>query len=971
MEDSVFLSDRTTHQPVRSVSLPTRIHPLSVKLRAALNRLSIWRRSSSSVSVSASFGSETLLVGLANLTELYGCVHELLESSYVRNTLRHHHKGKLLEDSLNGSIVLLDVCEAAREVIVTMREHMMNLKSALRRKGSVEKEVRAYANVRKKAKKEISKHLNGLKKMETIDISPNIDQDPAVASTSVLRETIEISVSILRHLLLFLSTTPPPSPPPARKIKNIIVLNMTIKKQLRSISLPSRSHPSTAGIEEALNKVKAINTTPGSSESILTALAGLEELYNRTEEFLKMGSTQRVMSSDVSEFMEEMLDGSLRLMDICNISRDLMVETHEHVRGVQSCVRRKKVARGGADQLDVAVAGYVRFRKNMRKETKKVLGSLKKFNGESCSSSSGSFLEFLSGRESNIKSKLSSVLKKKKVHHEETKNELEKVEMSIDGFEKYLEGLFRSDPEKTKVNTEERINENSDESDYLWSDEEEEGEMREIVLALPALSLSDVDQVTRQKAVAAADLLIAAAQEAAVTKDNMEQEVGGSGGTVKKKKARRPRTVMLDDLADVAGASGSEATVSAGEEEPAKKPRKKGSPKLINPPEGPPKCNVCGRSFLSWKAVFGHLRAHRDRGYSGFLPPPTFNAAVEASGGDVAASCGGGGFGLGTGGLKIDLNADPIDEEEEECGTTTPKFDLNRSPPQDEEDAKEDKAEQASPALFPGERGFYGFVPRRLMSPRKRSRHGSTEAFRQRSSAVGGGGEIGSHPSTSGVEEALAKVKTIDTTKSSFELISTGLAGLEELYDCTFLKMCSTQRAMSSVRSDFMEEMLDGSLRLMDICSVSRDLMVETQEHVRDLQSCVRRKKVAGGGDQLDVAVSGYVKFRKNMRKETKKLLVSLKSIDGRSSSYDHEDEHHVAVIYRCDETSGFCWCIRVEVVLGVIVGTTKGESCTRDDIQEKLEEVEMSIGGFEKNLEGLFRRLIRTRASLLNIISH
>ena len=267
------------------------------------------------------------------------------------------------------------------------------------------------------------------------------------------------------------------------------MLNMTIKKQQRSISLPSRSHPSTAGIEEALNKVKAINTTAGSSESILTALAGLEELYNCTEEFLKMGSTQRVMSSDGSEFMEEMLDGSLRLMDICNISRDLMVETHEQVRGVQSCVRRKKIAGGGANQLDVAVAGYVRFRKNMRKEAKRLLGSLKKIDVESCSSSGvsdgqqdehlaavidamrrvvsvsvsvlKSFLELLSGRHSNIKSKLTSVLKKKKVHHEETKNELEsldsaiccsrddvqnkleEVEMSIDGFEKYLEGLFR------------------------------------------------------------------------------------------------------------------------------------------------------------------------------------------------------------------------------------------------------------------------------------------------------------------------------------------------------------------------------------------------------------------------------------------------------------------------------------------------------------------------------------------------
>ncbi|CAA0397608.1 unnamed protein product [Arabidopsis thaliana] len=267
--------------------------------------------------------------------------------------------------------------------------------------------------------------------------------------------------------------------------------NMLVKNQLRSISLPSSSHPSTTGIEESLNKVKTINTMTGSSESVLMGLEGLEELYNCTEYFLKMGSTQRVMSSsDGSEFMEEMLDGSLRLMDICSVSRDLMVETQEHVRGVQSCVRRKKVV-GGEDQLDVAVAGYVGFRKNMRKEAKRLLGSLKNIDGGLSSSSSvnngeqeehlvvvvdamrqvvsvsvavlRSFLEFLSGRrQSNIKSKLASVLKKKKVHHvEETKNELEnldleifcsrndlqkkleEVEMSIDGFEKKLEGLFR------------------------------------------------------------------------------------------------------------------------------------------------------------------------------------------------------------------------------------------------------------------------------------------------------------------------------------------------------------------------------------------------------------------------------------------------------------------------------------------------------------------------------------------------
>ncbi|KAL0726079.1 hypothetical protein Bca4012_022172 [Brassica carinata] len=263
---------------------------------------------------------------------------------------------------------------------------------------------------------------------------------------------------------------------------------MMTKKQLRSISLPSRSHPSTSGIEEALNKVKTISTTKSSSESILTGLAGLEELYDCTDEFLKMCSTQRAMSSVGSDFMEEMLDGSLRLMDICSLSRDLMVETQEHVRDLQSYVRRKKVAGGGGgDQLDVAVLGYVRFRKNMRKQTKKLLGSLKSIDGGSSSYDHDdehlvavidamrrvvyvsvvvlkSLLEFLSGRESNIKSKLASVLKKKKCSLEDAKNELEtldsairgdscsrddlqekleEVEMSIGGFEKNVEGLFR------------------------------------------------------------------------------------------------------------------------------------------------------------------------------------------------------------------------------------------------------------------------------------------------------------------------------------------------------------------------------------------------------------------------------------------------------------------------------------------------------------------------------------------------
>ncbi|VVA99418.1 unnamed protein product [Arabis nemorensis] len=267
---------------------------------------------------------------------------------------------------------------------------------------------------------------------------------------------------------------------------------MMIKNHVRSISLPSRTHPSTAAIEDSLDKllITMSTKTMTSSEPVYSGLEGLEDLYECTEEFLKMGSTQRVLSSNderrkmKEEFMEEMLDGSLKLMDICNVSRDLMVETHEHVLGLQSCVRRRK---------DVDFSGYVGFRKNMRKEVKKLLGSLKNINVglvhgryQDCDvhflavihamrrvismtiSVLKSFLEFLSGRQNgnDMRSKLALVLMNKKFHdhdkvvkheledvdsaifrdscsHEDLNKKLEELEIWIGRFEKNLEGLFR------------------------------------------------------------------------------------------------------------------------------------------------------------------------------------------------------------------------------------------------------------------------------------------------------------------------------------------------------------------------------------------------------------------------------------------------------------------------------------------------------------------------------------------------
>ena len=274
-----------------------------------------------------------------------------------------------------------------------------------------------------------------------------------------------------------------------------------------------------------------------------------------------------------------------------------------------------------------------------------------------------------------------------------------------------------SNPEKSKIAEEE--NENFDESDYLWSDEE--GDIREIVLGLPALRLREslnVDESIRNEAVSAAKLIVAAAKEAT---GNTEQSASGTGdvsGTPEIIKVGKPR-VLLEALAEASGSTPIGVTTTEGEV--VKKPRKKGSTQLTHLPQGPPMCNVCGKGFASWKAVFGHLRQHKDRGYLGFLPPPTFNAAEEGFGGVATASTGGavataisvgevstassaGGLATASsdgeglvssiGRAGIDLNADPVEEEDKVIGVGSKrKFDLNRSPPPDGDEENDDKVE--------------------------------------------------------------------------------------------------------------------------------------------------------------------------------------------------------------------------------------------------------------------------------------
>ncbi|XP_038723239.1 uncharacterized protein LOC120015088 [Tripterygium wilfordii] len=197
-------SSSAVHIPVRSISLPSRLQPTFHNIESELRKLRSWESTVPS-------GSETIQLRLVRVAGLYNCLQELIHSPLTQKALHRHQYPNLVEEAFDGSVELLDVCGNARDLFFMMKEHVNDLQSALRRRGgssSIEGNIQAYICFRKKViKKDITKCIKTLKRMETNDIEsfPVMDSDHLSFLVKVIREVRAITRSMLRSLMLFLS----------------------------------------------------------------------------------------------------------------------------------------------------------------------------------------------------------------------------------------------------------------------------------------------------------------------------------------------------------------------------------------------------------------------------------------------------------------------------------------------------------------------------------------------------------------------------------------------------------------------------------------------------------------------------------------------------------------------------------------------------------------------------------------------
>ncbi|CAA2965720.1 uncharacterized protein LOC111397743 [Olea europaea var. sylvestris] len=275
------------------------------------------------------------------------------------------------------------------------------------------------------------------------------------------------------------------------------------------------------------------------------------------------------------------------------------------------------------------------------------------------------------------------------------------------------------------------------------------------------------------------------------------------------------------------------------------------------------------------------------------------------------------------------------------------------------------------------------------------------------------------NPYATKLEVELQKLKTREISKKSdcitTEGIKSWLLGLAELYNYVEELMLSPTTQKSLVQhyqnGKIVEESLKNSVELLDSCGAIRELVVMVKEQVQFLQSALRRK---GQDSSIQKDMNEYFSFRKKMNKSIAKSLKKLKHLE-RKNGATLTDNHNLPMATRMlRKTTDYAisifrsllvffsspaasmgrWSLvskvksvashrndgilsevgSVDFALNSLNAAIRNSNSKVVDVKmagEKLQNLDASIEGLEAELERLFRQLLQSRVTILNILNY
>uniref|UniRef100_A0A7N0UXP5 Uncharacterized protein n=1 Tax=Kalanchoe fedtschenkoi TaxID=63787 RepID=A0A7N0UXP5_KALFE len=214
----------------------------------------------------------------------------------------------------------------------------------------------------------------------------------------------------------------------------------------RSVSLPSRPHPTVPEYDEILCRLKSSESASSSSSSIRNSLEGLQDLHDCLGSLMLLPESQQALPKEChGKLVDKVLDGSLQLLDLCGTVKESLLIMKECTQELRSSLRRK-----GCDAKEAAK--YLACRKAVKKCIQKALRNLKDLETSNKGQDSfvmvamlrdveqvtlsvlKSLLSFVSGPKDQS---LVSKLMRSKSAKLETKTEFEQIDAAMQSVEKH------------------------------------------------------------------------------------------------------------------------------------------------------------------------------------------------------------------------------------------------------------------------------------------------------------------------------------------------------------------------------------------------------------------------------------------------------------------------------------------------------------------------------------------------------
>ncbi|KAL5778343.1 hypothetical protein ACOSP7_011269 [Xanthoceras sorbifolium] len=222
---------------------------------------------------------------------------------------------------------------------------------------------------------------------------------------------------------------------------------------------------------------------------------------------------------------------------------------------------------------------------------------------------------------------------------------------------------------------------------------------------------------------------------------------------------------------------------------------------------------------------------------------------------------------------------------------------------------------------------------------------------------------------TSSVEDQLNRLSTSQATSSSSfsSSVCQKLGGLRDLYENVddLLQLPLTQQALSHEQHrKKVEEILDGSLRLVDVCGTTRDLFSQIKECVQELESFVRRKR-GDGSNLADQFSQNLVRMQKKSTSNEEFNQVAAISTLTQVEVISLEVFESLLVASDINQLEN------LDVELLQLVNKKPNKEINLQCLLKQVEALELNIQRVEQDLECIYRRMVKTRVSLLNFVNH